>query len=138
MKTKVRLNEGMQFVGDGESGHSILFDSKEDVGGKDSAVRPVETLVITAGACSGMDVVSLLRKMKQKFSDFEVLLEADRAEEHPKVLERLQLTYRVWGEVEEEKFKKAINLSLDKYCGVVNTLKPDVKVSHECRINPEE
>ncbi|MFW6013035.1 MAG: OsmC family protein [Candidatus Bipolaricaulota bacterium] len=137
MKTKVRLNEGLQFVGTGESGHSVILDGSSDAGGFDSACHPVEMVVISLGGCTGMDIASLLEKMRQNFTDLEIEMEGQRREQHPKVLTDLILTYRVWGEVEEEKFEKAINLSLDKYCSVANTLKPTVSINYDYQINPE-
>lgn len=138
MQSKIRLNEGMQFVGTSKSGHSVVLDSVSDVGGFDSSVHPVEAMILAFGGCTSMDVVSLLRKMKQDFDDFAVLLDTERADEHPKVLTKIELSYRVWGEVDQEKFTKAIDLSLDKYCSVANTLKPNVDISYKSRINPED
>ena len=134
MNSKIRLNEKMQFVGTGGSGHSILFDAKEESGGKDSAVRPIETMVMSVGACSGMDVVSILRKMKQKIINFEVRLNYNRKNEHPKPIDRLKLKYKVWGDIQERKLEKAINLSLDKYCGAINSLKKEIEVDYEYEI----
>jgi len=134
-KARVRLNEGMQFVGCSDSGHGMLLDTDSQFGGSDSAARPVETVLIAAGGCSGMDVISILRKMKQDVRDFEVELEAKRSSEHPKVLTEIDLHYKVWGEVEESKFVKAIELSIDKYCSVLNMLKPTVNVEYTYEID---
>lgn len=136
MKAKIRFNEGMQFVGSSDSGHSVLMDTDPKVGGFDSAARPLEMVLIGLGGCTGMDVVSILRKMKEDFHNFEILIEAEKKEEHPKSLERVVLKYRVWGEVNEENFIKAIELSLDKYCTVANTLKPAIELEYQYRINP--
>jgi putative redox protein len=76
--------------------------------------------------------------MRQNFTNFEIQLKAERAQEYPKALKNVSLTYRVWGDVEEDKFKKAIDLSLEKYCGVSNTLKPKVEIDYEYQINPKE
>lgn len=137
MHIKLRLNEGMQFVGTPESGHSVLLDSVEDVGGFDSAPHPVEMVLIGLGGCTGMDVVSLLSKMREDFEAFEILIDAERATEHPKVIQETNLKYRVWGDVSEDNFQKAIDLSLDKYCSVANTLKPNVNIEYEYEINPD-
>ncbi|MFQ6033331.1 MAG: OsmC family protein, partial [Candidatus Bipolaricaulia bacterium] len=79
MKARVTLNEGMQFVGNSESGHAVLLDAAPEVGGTDTALRPMEFLLISLGGCTGMDVVSILRKMRVEWERFEILLEAERA-----------------------------------------------------------
>lgn len=135
-KAKVRWSGGLQFVGIPSSGHAVLVDAAEDVGGLDSAPRPVELLLIAQGGCSGMDVVSILRKMKVDFSDFEIELEGERTEEHPRFIKRIHLVYKIWGNVPEEKFKKAIDLSLEKYCTVANTLRGKADITYSYEINP--
>lgn len=138
MKAKVRLNQGMQFVGLPDSGHSVLMDTTSEVGGFDSAARPLELVLVGLGGCTGMDVVSILRKMRADFTAFETIIEAKRREEHPKSLKKVNILYKVWGEVSEEDVSKAIQLSLEKYCPVANTLKPTVELEYEYLINPQE
>lgn len=137
MKAKVKLNEGMQFVGHSESGHEILLDAAGEVGGADSAPRPMETVLIGLGSCTGMDVVSILRKMRLEWDGFEVLLEAECAPEHPKVFTEIHLTYRIWGEgIAEDKLNKAIDLSQERYCPVTAMLSKTAKFTYEYQINP--
>lgn len=134
-KAKVRWTGGMQFVGIPNSGHAVLVDAAEEVGGLDSAPRPTELLLIAQGGCTGMDVVSILRKMKVDFSDFEMELDGERTEEHPKFIKKIHIIYKIWGDVPEDKFKKAIELSLDKYCSVANTLKGRAKITYSYEIS---
>ncbi len=138
MKARVRFNEGMQFVGLPDSGHRVLMDTTSEVGGFDSAARPLELVLVSLGGCTGMDVVSLLRKMRAHFTDFETIIEAEQRKEHPKSLRKVSILYKVWGEVSEENLTKAIQLSLEKYCPVANTLKPSVELEYEYLINPKE
>lgn len=137
MNTKVRWNEGMQFVGLSKSGHSTIMDTTAGVGGFDSAPTPMEMVVLGLGGCTGMDVVSLLRKMREDFDNFEIAIDTQRADSHPKKIEKISLNYRVWGEVSEKNFQKAISLSLDKYCPVTATLRPGVKINYSYEINPD-
>lgn len=138
MKARVTLNEGMQFVGNSESGHAVLLDAAPEVGGTDTALRPMEFLLISLGGCTGMDVVSILRKMRVEWERFEILLEAERAPEHPKVFTKIRLTYRIWGDdIPEDKLKKAIDLSQERYCSVTAMLSKTAEISYEYRINPE-
>ncbi len=133
----VRLVDGMQFVGISESGHAVVLDSIEDVGGHDTGARPTELLLIALGGCTGMDVVSILRKMQVTFTRFEMDVQGERASEHPKYFTKIRVIYKIWGDVPEEKLKKAIDLSLEKYCTVSNSLKPRAEVSYEYQINPD-
>ncbi|MCS6937161.1 MAG: OsmC family protein [Candidatus Bipolaricaulota bacterium] len=132
----VRLVDGMQFVGTSASGHAIVMDTTEDVGGSDTGPRPMELLLIALGGCTGMDVVSILRKMQVQFTRFEIALDGERAPEYPKYFTKIKVIYKIWGDVPEEKLKKAIDLSLEKYCSVSNSLKPKAEVSYEYQINP--
>lgn len=136
MKAKVRLTGGMQFVGRAGSGHAVLLDAAPDVGGEDSAPRPMELVLIGLGGCTGMDVVSILRKMRLNWERFEILLEAERAPDHPKVFTKIHLIYRIWGEVPEEKLKRAIELSLGRYCSVTAMLRRTAEITYDYEINP--
>ena len=133
---KVRWNQGMQFIGIANSGHAVLVDAAEQSGGLDSAPRPTELLLIAQGSCTGMDVVSILRKMKIDFSDFEMEIDGELTEEHPKFIKKIHIAYKIWGDVPEEKFKKAIELSLEKYCSVANTLNGRAEITYSYAINP--
>jgi putative redox protein len=127
----------MQFLGVAGSGHTAVVDAAEEGGGLDSAPRPTELLLIAEGGCTGMDVVSVLKKMKVDFSDFEMEISGERTEEHPKYIKKVHIVYKIWGNVPEENFKKAIDLSLEKYCTVANTLKGKAAISYEYQINPK-
>ncbi len=132
----VRFVDGMQFVATSGSGHAVVMDTTEDVGGHDTGPRPMEMVLIALGGCTGMDVVSILRKMQVHFTRFEMDIQGERAPEHPKYFTTIKVIYKIWGDVPEEKLKKAIDLSLEKYCSVSNSLKPKAEVSYEYRINP--
>ncbi len=132
----VRFVDGMQFVATSGSGHAVVMDTTEDVGGHDTGPRPMEMVLIALGGCTGMDVVSILRKMQVHFTRFEMDIQGERAPEHPKYFTTIKVIYKIWGDVPEEKLKKAIDLSLEKYCSVSNSLKPKAEVSYEYQINP--
>ncbi len=135
MKTaRIKWVEGMQFVGRAPSGHSIVLDTQEKSGGTDSSVRPAELLLVGLGGCTGMDVISILRKMRVPFEDFEVEVNAEQAEEHPKVLTQIELVYRITGDVPEDKLEKAINLSQERYCSVSTMLGKTAKITYRHEI----
>jgi putative redox protein len=100
-------------------GHHITIDTSEAGGGKDKGPRPKALLLSSLGACTGMDIVSLLDKMRVDFSDFSLNVKADLRDEHPKIYTHIYLEYKIKIKKEDEdKMIKAVELSKDKYCGV--------------------
>jgi putative redox protein len=112
------------------------MDASAEVGGEDSAARPVEVLLCALGGCTGMDVVSILRKMKTEPTALRVEIDDDRAAEYPKVITKLHLTYHIEGDVPEENAAKAVDLSLAKYCPIANTLAGVARITSEIRLSP--
>lgn len=134
--TRVSFEGGMKFVGRGESGHPVVMDSSPRVGGRDSAPRPVEVFLCSLGGCTGMDVISILRKMKTEPEGLQIEIETEREADYPKVFRKIHLTYVLKGDVPEENLKKAIDLSLSKYCPIANTLAGVTKITSSYRIEP--
>lgn len=100
-------------------GHQIKMDAEACVGGDDSGARPKKLLLAGLAGCTGMDVVSILDKMKVSFDSFEIITDAVQTEDHPKVYEKITVTYVFSGkDLPEDKLRRAIELSQDKYCGV--------------------
>ena len=130
-RTIVEYTGGMTFVGKVASGHDVHMDAGESSGGADSAPRPVEILLSSLGGCTGMDVVSVLRKMKTEPKSLQIEIQDERAAEYPKVFTKIHLIYRVEGNVPEENLTKAIELSLAKYCPIANTLGGVSKITYE-------
>lgn len=117
MDAKVKWIEKMQFVGNGPSKHTLVMDAHPEVGGEDSGVRPMELLLIGLGGCTGMDVVSLLNKMRVKFTHFEIEIKSERDTVHPKVFKKIKMNYIIKGDkIPKDKVKKAIELSQQRYC----------------------
>lgn len=135
-QTIVEHTGGMGFRGTGASGHAVMMDAGREVGGNDEAARPVETLLCALGGCTGMDVVSVLRKMKTEPRALRIEIDDERAPEYPKVITRLHLTYIVAGDVPAKNVEKAIDLSLAKYCPIANTLAGVARITSEYRIDP--
>jgi putative redox protein len=120
--------EGLQLVASGEaSGIALVLDGKKEDGGTESGVRPMEALLLSLAGCTGMDVVSVLKKKRQHVTGFRINLLGTRAEEHPRRYLRIQLEYIVRGwNVSEEAVARAIELSMTKYCSVRATLNCEV------------
>jgi len=99
--------------------HKIIMDTVVDGGGDDSGPSPKKLLLGTLAVCTGMDVVSLLQKMRVEYSDFDIITNADLTEEHPKVFSNIEVIYRIKvNESDKVKVEKAVGLSQDKYCGI--------------------
>lgn len=130
-KTIVTFAEGMKFVGKGKSGHAVVMDAATRVGGENSAATPIEVLLCSLGGCTGMDIVSILRKMKTEPDSLTIAIEDERAEDYPKVITKLHLTYCVTGKVPAENLRKAIDLSLAKYCPIANSLAGIAEITSE-------
>lgn len=117
MKATVKWMDGAMFVGESGSGHTVVMDGPEDLGGRNMGVRPMETLLLGVGGCSIYDVLSMLKKSRQKVSDCRVELQAERADAVPAVFTRINLHFVVTGtDLKDAQVKRAVELSAEKYC----------------------
>lgn len=117
MQAKVEWKGKMSFVGSSDSGFKIDLGTSPDVGGDDDGIRPLELMAISLAGCTAMDVISILKKKRQDVSDFEVRVDVDRANEHPKVFTSAVIDYIVTGKnVDEKAVVRAIQLSAERYC----------------------
>jgi len=130
----VTLESGMRFVGKGSDGHETVMDAHPKSGGADSAARPIDVLLSALGGCTGMDVVSILRKMRTEPEGLRIEIDGERRSEHPTAFTEIHLTYIVAGSVPLENVEKAVSLSLSKYCPVANTLTGVAEITTEIRI----
>lgn len=137
MKGKATYQGGMHFIGETESGHNISWDS----GPKDAVTKgptPMETVLQAIAVCSAMDVVYILKKRRKDIASFEVEAQAERKEDHPRIFENLVVTYRLGGDgITHDEVEKAVKLSHDKYCTVINMMKPSVKVEYRIELFEE-
>jgi putative redox protein len=121
MSFKVRVN-----------GHDMILDSSKEFGGNNEGPRPKSMMLVALAGCTGMDVVSILKKMKVEFDDFRVEVEGNITDEHPKHYDHMHIRYILKGkDIPPEKVNNAINLSQEKYCGVSFTYRKALKVTHE-------
>jgi putative redox protein len=129
LDAKITYVNGLQFVGQPTSGHAIVMDGDTSAGGHDTAVRPMELLLLGIGGCSGMDVISVLKKKKQEVTAFEIIVNGNKAEEYPKKFTDISLEFVIKGKnISEEAVRKAIDLSMNKYCSVKATLEGSAKI----------
>jgi putative redox protein len=119
MKATVQWKEDMTFIGMPDSGFAVQMDADPSFGGTNQGVRPMEMVALGLAGCTGMDVISILRKKRQQVTYFEVRVNAPRSAEHPKVFVRAEITYIVAGtNIEEAAVLRSIELSMTKYCPV--------------------
>lgn len=138
MIVKTIWNGNMEF--DSElNGHHMIIDANSEVGGHDKGPRPKGLLLTALTGCTGMDVVSILRKMKVENYEFWMEADADQTSEHPKHYSKIYLRYNFKGEdLPHAKIKKAVNLSEENYCGVSFMLKKAAEIETKIIVNGEE
>ncbi|MEJ2632630.1 MAG: OsmC family protein [Acidihalobacter sp.] len=135
MKARVKWLDHMSFVGESESGHSVVMDGPPDFGGRNLGVRPMEMLLLGMGGCTSFDVVSILRRGRQDLVDCEAVIEAERSAEHPKVFTRIHVHFIVSGHnLGEQRVAKAIELSAEKYCSASIMLGATAEITHDYEI----
>jgi putative redox protein len=138
VEAKVKLVADMHFEGSSSSGHMLSMDAEDTSGGHNKGFRPTELLLVGFGGCSGMDVISILRKKRQNVTGLEMNIKGEKAESFPHVYKEVHIEYVVKGKsVEKEAVERAVNLSLEKYCSVGATLGKTGKITHSYRIVEE-
>ena len=123
------------FAATNSEGSQIKLDVPKEKGGSGEGITPVESVQAAAGACTGIDLVNILTKMRQEMTSLKITTETTQAPEHPMYFTSLKLIYRVEGKVEPNKLLKAIDLSLNKYCAVEASLRPECVLSTEVYLN---
>ena len=127
MQIEVKQLEGSTFVGRGESNHWTVMDASEEVDGHDGATRPMEMLLISLGGCTGIDLNTLLKKMRVDYDEIEITISGDRNDDHPKYYTDINVDYKVYGsDLPEDKVAKAVRLTQEKYCSVTHSLTAEV------------
>lgn len=135
MRTRVKWVEGASFVGESGSGHAVVIDGAPEHGGRNLGMRPMETLLTGAAACTAFDVVSILRKGRHAVADVVVTVEAERAEAPPRVFTALHYVYTVTGrDLDRRQVERAVLLSKEKYCSATIMLAKTAAVTYDIEI----
>ena len=125
------FNKHMSFIAN-INGHDVLMDTTADDGGEDSGPSPKRLMLASLAGCTGIDIVSILNKMKVEFSDFSIGVHAALTAEHPQIYNHVKLTYKIkLAEENKSKMIKAVILSTEKYCGVYAMFKTFAKMDTE-------
>lgn len=132
MKVRIKWLEQRTFEAETGSGHTITMDGPPDHGGRELAARPMEMVLVGLGGCSAFDVVEILEKSRQNVKDCQIEIDAERADEIPAVFTKIHMHFIISGEdLKEKQVKRAVELSVEKYCSVVKMMRPNVEISYD-------
>lgn len=124
----------MEFLADVE-GHKISIDIDVESGGNNNGPKPKPLMMVSLGGCTGIDVISILKKMKVEPESFNIIVEGDMTEQHPKVFEKMHVIYEFKGkDLPLDKLERAVELSREKYCGVSAMYKKAFDMTYEIRV----
>lgn len=130
-----RVNDAVRFEATNERGHAVLVEGGQNAGGEALAPSPTEYLMISQASCTAVDIVELLKKMRQPLEHLEIEAIGRRAEDQvPKIFTGIHLHYKVYGDVKEAKVEKAIQLSIEKYCTVSKMIDHITKITYSFEV----
>jgi putative redox protein len=131
-----RIDDDFHLTGKGSTETEIDIDASEAVGGHSLGARPMELVLMGLGGCSGIDVISILKKQRQEIKSFAIVIEAER-EQHkiPAVFKTIHVTFKLSGRLEENKVKRAVDLSMKKYCSITAMLEKTTEISYSFEID---
>lgn len=124
--------ENMLFESDNPSGHTVLIESGTEHGGNEIGLRPKAMMLSSLAGCTGLDIVSLLKKMRAEVDDFKLVVNGELTDEHPKYYHSVTVEYHFYGrDLKEDKINKAVDLSIEKYCGVMEMFRQFAELKTE-------
>jgi putative redox protein len=130
-----RINNAVNLKAGNEAGNEILMDGSPEIGGQELGARPMQVLLMALGGCTSMDVLSILKKMRQEVRDYHVTVNGERGDgEVPAVFRKIHLHYILYGDLDIEKVRQAIDLSMEKYCSVSAMLHHDSEITYDFEV----
>jgi len=131
-----RQDDNYHFIAKNEDGNSISLDGSPDIGGGNKGVRPMQLLLMGIGGCSGIDVILILKKQKQVIEGLTIEVEGNKEKvEGYSLFKKIDLNFIFKGKLDDAKVKRAIELSLEKYCSVAKTLEKTAEIKYTYTIN---
>ncbi|MFV9511360.1 OsmC family protein [Tepidibacillus sp. LV47] len=135
-KVNITWEGNMKFVGTDDNGHRIPMDAAAIYGGQNQGVRPMELMLMSLGGCTGIEVGHILNKMRVKYDRFDIEVNGNRVDEHPKVFSDIHVVYRLSGEnISPKKVNKAIQMAEQVYCSAANMINKVATVTYSFEIN---
>ncbi|HLZ56759.1 MAG TPA: OsmC family protein [Ktedonosporobacter sp.] len=132
---RAQLATGMRFDVETGSGHKIVLDTAKDDDGQDAGPRPMEMLLVGLAGCAGIDIISMLRKMRQSVIAYEIRVHGIRADEHPRVYTQITVEHIITGQnVQPDTVQRAIKLSEERYCSVNAMLDKTAAITHTFQV----
>lgn len=139
MKARIKWIENVSFVAESGSGHALVLDGAPEGGGRDLGPRPMELVLMGTGGCTAYDVMHILRKSRAPVTDCVLEIEAERAEEDPKVFTSIHFHFIVTGKgLKPAQVERAVHLSAEKYCSASIMLGKTAAISHDFEIREDE
>ncbi len=142
MQAEIRHLQGLTFVATADTGHAVVMDTAPKSGGSDSGTTPKELVLDALGGCTGMDVISILSKMRLQPASFSVVARADVSEEPPRAFSRIDLEYRFetlpGAPLPLASLERAVSLSQDKYCSVSHMLRKACPIEWKITVDGQE
>jgi putative redox protein len=137
--TLSRQNDAVHFIAKNEQALTMAIDGSPEIGGENKGFRPMQLLLVALGGCSSIDIVSILKKQRQVLEGFDIEVDGDReAGKEPSLFRDIIVTFKLTGALlDPEKVKKAVALSLEKYCSVAKTLEPTATIKSVIVLNGE-
>jgi len=130
-----RKNDKFNFEATNEGGQLVEIDANPAIGGEGKGFRPMEMMLVGLGGCSGIDMVNILTKQKEALADIQIDINATRRSEEPPIFDVIDINFRLYGELNEQKVQRALNLTFEKYCSVANILSRSAKINFTYTIN---
>lgn len=118
-----------------QTGQTISFDANSNIGGQGFGVRPMEAVAASLAACSSIDILLILKKQKQLVEEFSVQIDAERTEAVPAIFKRIELEFQFKGNLLPDQVKRAVDLSMTKYCSVSKILEPTCEIIYTVSLN---
>ncbi len=131
-----RLDDDYHLRASNDDGFALETDASAEVGGHNKGMRPMQVLLASLGTCSSIDVLQILKKQREPVRDYKVEVTGDRVDDIPALFKNIHIQYRFWGDLNEDKVKRAVELSMNKYCSVTKHLEPTVNISYGIDILP--
>lgn len=133
----VRVDDAFHFEAVGASGVAQHIDGAVDIGGHNAGARPMEMLLMGLASCSAIDMILILQKQKQVIDGFRMTVDGLRRKgATPSPFQKIHITYTLTGQLDESRVKRAIDLSMDKYCSATAQFRPTAEITYSFELNP--
>lgn len=133
--TLQRTNQAVRFEGSNAAGNKVVVEGSPEIGGEGQGMRPMELLLVSLASCSSMDVVSILKKMRQPLEDMRLEVEGRRATDQvPAVFTGIHLRFFLKGDLRPDRVEEALRLSVEKYCSVGRMLDKTAEITYDWKL----